>query len=53
MRQSGVGTLIIPVVFTLLWLSVFGNRALYLAINGNREAPSNTLTFSGTGPHRL
>jgi choline-glycine betaine transporter len=30
-----MGTLIIPFTFTLLWLSVFGNSALYEIIHGN------------------
>ncbi|MGC6746869.1 hypothetical protein ACP0HM_35150 [Escherichia coli] len=29
-----LGTLIIPFTFTLLWLSVFGNSALYEIIHG-------------------
>ncbi|MGV8295081.1 BCCT family transporter, partial [Pseudomonas aeruginosa] len=36
-RQFVVGTLIIPFVFTLLWLSIFGNSALYQIIHGNAE----------------
>jgi choline/glycine/proline betaine transport protein len=34
-RQFVMGTLIIPFTFTLLWLSVFGNSALYEIIHGN------------------
>ncbi len=30
-----MGTLIIPFTFTLLWLSVFGNSALYEIIHGD------------------
>ena len=33
-RQFVLGTLIIPFTFTLLWLSVFGNSALYEIIHG-------------------
>ncbi len=33
-RQLVLGTLIIPFTFTLLWLSVFGNSALYEIIHG-------------------
>lgn len=34
-RQFVFGTLIIPFTFTLLWLSVFGNSALYEIIHGD------------------
>ncbi len=34
-RQFVMGTLIIPFTFTLLWLSVFGNSALYEIIHGD------------------
>ncbi|WP_313121929.1 choline BCCT transporter BetT, partial [Pantoea septica] len=34
-REFVLGTLIIPFTFTLLWLSVFGNAALYEIIHGN------------------
>lgn len=34
-RQFVVGTLTIPFIFTLLWLSIFGNSALYEIIHGN------------------
>ncbi|WP_027348789.1 choline transporter [Halotalea alkalilenta] len=34
-RQFVAGTLIIPFIFTLIWLSVFGNSALDIVLNGN------------------
>lgn len=34
-RQFVTGTLIIPFVFTLVWLSIMGNSALYQVIHGN------------------
>ncbi|MGJ8515134.1 choline BCCT transporter BetT [Carnimonas bestiolae] len=34
-RQFVLGTLIIPLIFTLMWLSVFGNGALYEVMHGN------------------
>ena len=38
-RQFVMGTLIIPFTFTLLWLSVFGNSALYEIIHGDAALP--------------
>lgn len=35
-RQFVAGTLIIPFIFTLIWLSVFGNAALDSVIHGNQ-----------------
>lgn len=42
-RQFVIGTLIIPFVFTLLWLSIFGNSALYEIIHGNSELAKTVL----------
>ncbi|PRC91713.1 choline BCCT transporter BetT [Solimicrobium silvestre] len=37
LRQFIAGTLIIPFVFTLIWISVFGNSALDIVLSGNQE----------------
>lgn len=42
-RQFVIGTLIIPFVFTLLWLSIFGNSALYEIIHGNKALAETVL----------
>lgn len=37
-RQFTIGVLFIPVGFTFLWMTVFGNSAIEIAMNGNGEA---------------
>jgi choline/glycine/proline betaine transport protein len=48
-RQFVVGTLIIPFTFTLLWLSVFGNSALYEIIHGNAALPNQAVAHPERG----
>lgn len=37
LRQFIIGTLVIPFVFTLIWISIFGNSALDLVLAGNQS----------------
>ena len=46
-RQFVLGTLIIPFTFTLLWLSVFGNGALYEIIHGGAAFAEEAMVRSG------
>lgn len=52
-RQFVIGTLIIPFVFTLLWLSIFGNSALYEIIHGNSELAQTVLEAPEKGFYSL
>lgn len=52
-RQFVIGTLIIPFVFTLLWLSIFGNSALYEIIHGNNELAKTVLEAPEKGFYSL
>ncbi|MGG4607436.1 choline transporter [Providencia sp. Me31A] len=52
-RQFVIGTLIIPFVFTLLWLSIFGNSALYEIIHGNSELAKTVLEAPEKGFYSL
>ncbi|AJI75594.1 transporter, betaine/carnitine/choline transporter family protein [Francisella philomiragia subsp. philomiragia ATCC 25015] len=40
-RQFTIGVLFIPVGFTFLWMTVFGNSAIEIAMSGNGEALIN------------
>jgi Choline-glycine betaine transporter len=52
-RQFVVGTLIIPFTFTLLWLSVFGNSALYEIIHGNAAFAAEAIAHPERGFYNL
>ncbi|WP_380180417.1 choline transporter [Kalamiella sp. sgz302252] len=52
-RQFVVGTLTIPFIFTLLWLSIFGNSALYEIIHGNVALAQETLAHPERGFYSL
>ncbi|GAA3883803.1 choline transporter [Gibbsiella dentisursi] len=52
-RQFVVGTLIIPFVFTLLWLSIFGNSALYQILHGNADFAQEVMQFPERGFYSL
>lgn len=52
-RQFVMGTLVIPFVFTLLWLSIFGNSALYEILHGNRQLAETVLQHPEQGFYRL
>lgn len=52
-RQFVVGTLIIPFTFTLLWLSVFGNSALYEIIHGNADFAAEAIAHPERGFYNL
>ncbi|MEI7367433.1 choline transporter [Pectobacterium colocasium] len=52
-RQFVVGTLIIPFVFTLLWLSIFGNSALYQVIHGNLDFATEVMQHPERGFYSL
>ncbi|WP_067710375.1 MULTISPECIES: choline transporter [unclassified Erwinia] len=52
-RQFVVGTLTIPFIFTLLWLSVFGNSALNEIIHGNLALAQETLAHPERGFYSL
>ena len=45
LRQFVVGTLTIPFLFVLMWVSVFGNSALDLVINGDSEFGQTALDY--------
>lgn len=52
-RQFVVGTLTIPFIFTLLWLSIFGNSALHEIIHGNVALAQETLAHPERGFYSL
>ncbi|MEM6049821.1 choline transporter [Erwinia sp. P7711] len=52
-RQFVVGTLTIPFIFTLLWLSIFGNSALNEIIHGNLGFAQETLAHPERGFYSL
>lgn len=45
LRQFVVGTLTIPFLFVLMWVSVFGNSALDLVIGGDSEFGQTALNY--------
>ena len=52
-RQFVLGTLIIPFVFTLLWLSIFGNSALYQILHGNLDFANEVISHPERGVYSL
>ena len=52
-REFVLGTLIIPFTFTLLWLSVFGNAALYEIIHGNAGFAQEVMAHAERGFYLL
>ncbi len=48
-----MGTLIIPFTFTLLWLSVFGNSALYEIIHGDAAFAQEAMAHPERGFYSL
>lgn len=52
-RQFVVGTLTIPFIFTLLWLSIFGNSALNEIIHGNLAFAQETMAHPERGFYSL
>ncbi|WP_282338813.1 MULTISPECIES: choline transporter [Pseudomonas] len=52
-RQFVLGTLIIPFVFTLLWLSIFGNSALYQILHGNLAFANEVIAHPERGVYSL
>ena len=52
-RQFVMGTLIIPFTFTLLWLSVFGNSALYEIIHGDAAFAREAMAHPERGFYSL
>lgn len=48
-----LGTLIIPFTFTLLWLSVFGNSALYEIIHGGAAFAEEAMVHPERGFYSL
>ncbi|SQK76817.1 Glycine betaine transporter BetP [Tatumella ptyseos] len=52
-REFVLGTLIIPFAFTLLWLSVFGNAALYQIIHGNLSFANDVMQHPERGFYNL
>ena len=52
-RQFVLGTLIIPFTFTLFWLSIFGNPALFEVLNGNIEFAEMAVEFPERGFYGL
>ncbi|WP_039054784.1 choline transporter [Enterobacter sp. Bisph1] len=52
-REFVLGTLIIPFTFTLLWLSVFGNAALYEIIHGDAGFAQDVIAHAERGFYSL
>ncbi len=52
-RQFVLGTLIIPFVFTLFWLSIFGNSALYQILHGNIAFANEVIAHPERGVYSL
>ncbi len=52
-RQFVLGTLIIPFVFTLFWLSIFGNSALYQILHGNLAFANEVMAHPERGVYSL
>lgn len=52
-REFVLGTLIIPFTFTLLWLSVFGNAALYEIIHGDASFGQEVVVHAERGFYGL
>jgi len=52
-RQFVLGTLVIPFVFTLLWLSIFGNSALYQILHGNLDFANEVIAHPERGVYSL
>ncbi|WP_315707844.1 choline transporter [Brenneria uluponensis] len=52
-RQFVAGTLIIPFIFTLLWLSIFGNSALYQVLHGNIGFAKEVMAYPERGFYSL
>ncbi|MBM7345100.1 choline transporter [Pantoea coffeiphila] len=52
-REFVLGTLIIPFTFTLLWLSVFGNAALYEIIHGDAGFAQEVMSHAERGFYSL
>ncbi len=52
-REFVLGTLIIPFTFTLLWLSVFGNAALYEIIHGDASFAQEVMAHAERGFYSL
>lgn len=52
-REFVVGTLIIPILFTIAWLSVMGNSALYQIIHGNLQFAQEILAKPELGFYKL
>ena len=52
-REFVLGTLIIPFTFTLLWLSVFGNAALYEIIHGDAAFGQEVINHAERGFYSL
>ncbi len=52
-REFVLGTLIIPFTFTLLWLSVFGNSALYEIIHGDGTFAQEAMAHPERGFYSL
>ena len=52
-RQFVIGTLIIPFLFTLAWLSVMGNSALYQVIHGNIQFAQEIIARPELGFYKL
>lgn len=52
-REFVLGTLIIPFTFTLLWLSVFGNAALYEILHGDAGFAQEVMAHAERGFYLL
>ncbi|WP_024796799.1 choline BCCT transporter BetT [Tomitella biformata] len=52
-RQFVAGTMIIPFLFILVWISIFGNSALKVVMNGNTEFGESAMNAPETGFYSL
>lgn len=52
-RQFVAGTLVIPFIFTLIWLSVFGNAALDSVMHGNQALADSAINHPASAFYEL
>lgn len=49
-REFVTGVLFVPAGFTLMWMTVFGNSAIYLIMNGGHRPRQYCSAGCGAGP---
>ncbi|MCC5829350.1 MAG: BCCT family transporter [Phycisphaeraceae bacterium] len=48
-RQFIIGVLLVPTLFTFIWLTIFGGSALYAEISAAHQSPQPIVADAGTG----